>query len=311
MTLLVHLGAGIGDIVLATPLLLVLEAHGCQCDLALDADYPETASLFENWSAVRAVVPFSTARARLYDRVLPAVPPFYEYRHARAWRLLPNAVPRPPAALFERNRQAWYLEFARALGCDVSRAPLPRLPVAPSNAHGITARTLLLAPGSKTGEMAMKRWPGFAELAGEFEDAAVVGTHDDLCGSARDPLSFPPHVRLLAGRLSLRETAAAMAAAGAVAANDSGLAHLAAAAGAPVVMIFGPTPHLPLGPLHPWVTVLRSALPCEPCWAANRFSACDRRLDCLRSVRVPSVAEALSALVTIRPVRHPEDSAGA
>lgn len=311
MNLLVHLGAGIGDIVLATPLLLVLEAHGCRCDLALDADYPETASLFEDWSAVRAIVPFDPARSRLYDRVLPAVPPFYEYRHARAYARLPNAVPRPPAALFDQNRQAWYLDFARALGCGVSRAPLPRLPVAPSHTYGVTARTLLIAPGSKTGEMAMKRWPGFPELASRFDDVAVVGTPDDLHGPARDPLPFPPHVRLLAGRLSLRETAAAMAAAGAVAANDSGLAHLAAAAGAPVVMIFGPTPHLALGPLHPWVTVLRSSLPCEPCWTSNRFSACERRLDCLRAVSVHSAAEALSPFLTPPAARRPEDSAAA
>jgi heptosyltransferase-1 len=60
----------------------------------------------------------------------------------------------------------------------------------------------------------------------------------------------------------LRETAAVIAAAGTVVANDSGLGHVAAAVGVPTILLFGPTPNAVFGGFPPNVTVLRSGLPC-------------------------------------------------
>lgn len=53
----------------------------------------------------------------------------------------------------------------------------------------------------------------------------------------------------LAGRLALGESAAVIAACGLYVGNDSGIAHLAAAMGTPVVAIFGPTDPRRYGPL--------------------------------------------------------------
>ena len=53
---LVHLGAGIGNVVLATPLLVALGRMDYTIDLWLSADYPETADLFMDWATVRRVV---------------------------------------------------------------------------------------------------------------------------------------------------------------------------------------------------------------------------------------------------------------
>src|SRR5207237_2248924 len=119
-------------------------------------------------------------------------------------------------------------------------------------------------PGCKTGAMAAKRWPHFAEPAARLPDVAVVGTPDDETLGGR-AVAWPPHVRSLVGRLTLRETAELLAGAGAVVANDRGLAHVAAAVGAPTVMLFGPTPHATLGTFPPNVTVLRAVLSCAPC----------------------------------------------
>ena len=55
MNCLVHLASGVGNIVLATPLLAALAELDCTTDVCLDADYPETASLLEPWSVVRRV----------------------------------------------------------------------------------------------------------------------------------------------------------------------------------------------------------------------------------------------------------------
>jgi len=79
--------------------------------------------------------------------------------------------------------------------------------------------------------------------------------------------------------------------------NDNGLAHVAAAVGAPTLMIFGPTPDRELGPLPPHVRILRSGLECEPCWFRDRLQACAGRIDCLRTLGVSTVLEILERML--------------
>jgi hypothetical protein len=302
---LVHLAAGIGNIILATPLLQALETLRLRTHLLLDADYDGAADLFEGWSAVERVVsgplPQILAAAD-YTHLIPAIPPFYWPRFQAAYYREDRVVARPPASLFYINEQHFYMSFARRLGYRETADPLAFLPVAPrpeSSSHRAgewaTAATLVLAPGCKTGEMAYKRWPYFAELATLFDDVAIVGTADDLY-CADSPLHFPDHVRNFAGELSLLETAQLLASAGFVTGNDSGLSHLAAAVGTPTMMIFGPTPHRELGAFAPHVDIVRAGLPCEPCWSGEKLAACEKRIDCLRSITPAHVAARIRSL---------------
>jgi len=299
---LVHLASGIGNIVLATPLLIALARRGLEVDVLVDGDYAQTADLLMGWSAVRAVFNGSLLLrpAGLYDVVVPGIPPFYWQRYARHYAKCGSCVARPPDDLFYRDEQAYYLAFANALGCDTGGQHYYFLPIPPDRVHGIASTTLVLAPGCKTGEMAAKRWPHFAELAEQFEDVVVVGTQDDLYCWDGKSMKFPTHVRCLVGELTLRQTAEVLAAAGAVVANDSGLGHIAGAVGVPTVMIFGPTPDRTLGTLPPNVRVLRSGLPCEPCWFRSRFRACQSRIDCLSKISVEMVLNEMSDIVLQR-----------
>lgn len=295
---LVHLGAGIGNVVLATPLLVALDRLGISVDLWLSADYAETATLLDSWSAVAKIYTRQDdIRFRRYDVLIPAIPPFYWQRFARLYKSLPNVASRPPDSRFYENEQSYYLEFARMQGAAAHPVPMYRLPVSPSTNGTASSRTLALAPGCKTGEMAAKRWPWFAELATRFDDVAVFGTRDDLQAADGSELAFPAHVRMCAGRLSLRETAQALAASGVVVCNDSGLGHVAAAAGTPTIMMFGPTSHECLGPLPANVTVARAGLVCEPCWFRQRFSNCSGAIDCLRQISVARIAAAVAAIL--------------
>lgn len=297
--MLVQLGAGIGNIVLATPLLIALHELGFAVDVFLAADYAETSGLLRLWSVVREIFtrPAQPALAR-YARIAPALPPFYQARFGRAISLQPNAIKRPPDALFYGNEQEFYLHFARSLNYPTDRAPRPSLPIAPSGKFGVTSRTVVLAPGCKTGIMATKRWPHFGALAAAFDDVVVVGTVDDLRQNDGAPMKFPSHVRSFVGKLSLRETAELMAAAGVVVGNDSGLSHVAAAVGTPTVMLFGPTPHASLGPMPQNVVVLRAGLPCEPCWFQDRFRACGRKIECLSRLSVETVVREVSLFLS-------------
>jgi heptosyltransferase-2 len=75
-----------------------------------------------------------------------------------------------------------------------------------------------------------------------------------------------PHVRDLTGD-DLRNAILALAAAQAAVSNDSGLLHVAAAAGTPAVGIFGPTSPWHWAPLNPLAAVVETAaeVPCRPC----------------------------------------------
>ncbi len=272
---LVHLSSGIGNIVLATPLLQALHETYSSVDLMLDADYEQVSDLFADWCVVNSLVPggASPSLLRRYDAVVPAIPPFYWPRFRHLYRSARNVVARPPDDLFYRNEQDYYLSFARLLGWSGDQAPCMMLPLSPSSPEGVTADTVVLAPGCKTGEMAAKRWPHFPDLGRRFGDVAVVGIDDDLKTADGKTLRFPSHCRSYVGKLTLKETARLMAAAAIVVGNDSGLSHLAAALGAPTIMLFGPTPDSSLGRLPSNATIVRARLSCEPCWFANRFAA--------------------------------------
>jgi len=296
---LVHLASGIGNIVFATPLLISLSEMEFEIEVQLDADYPETAGLLEDWSVVRSVrcSPLLPEACSSYHYVLPAVPPFYWPRFRSVYARLSNSVRRPPDKLFYQDEQDYYLQFARAVGCPANRRPYYRLPIAPSNRFDVGPATLIIAPGCKTGEMALKRWPFFPELAGCFDDVVIVGTRDDLRDPADRLFHFPSHVRSYVDRLSLRQSAELMASAGAVVGNDSGLCHVAGAIGVPTLMLFGPTPDRTLGQFPDNVRVLRAGLPCEPCWFGDRFKACGQRIDCLARLTVEQVKKEVRLLL--------------
>jgi heptosyltransferase-3 len=76
--------------------------------------------------------------------------------------------------------------------------------------------------------------------------------------------------------------------------NDSGITHLAALLGVPVVALFGPTDHLVWGPVGDSVRIVRSAHPCSPC-REEIYRACqDAR--CLKAISVAAVVEEIELL---------------
>ena len=84
---LVHLASGIGNIVLATPLLLALHQLGFTVEVRVDGDYPQTLDLLRGWSVIRRIhapddLPVDWAR---FDCIVPAIPPFYWRRFVKEY----------------------------------------------------------------------------------------------------------------------------------------------------------------------------------------------------------------------------------
>jgi len=82
----------------------------------------------------------------------------------------------------------------------------------------------------------------------------------------------------------------------ALVAGDTGVGHLAAALGTPVVTLFGPTDWRLTAPLGR-AAVVRHPVPCAPCF----YRTCPIEHPCLRNVAATEVRERLWALVGGRP----------
>ena len=159
----------------------------------------------------------------------------------------------------------------------------------------------VFAPGAEFGPS--KRWPAahYAALARGLPGPVL------LLGSAKDgpvceeiAAQAGGHCRNLAGRTSLAEAFALIAAARAVVSNDSGLMHVAAAFGVPQVALFGSSSPLHTPPLSERAQVVwlkqdagyQPALDCAPCFARECPLGHHR---CLQDVRPERVAALLQA----------------
>ena len=135
-------------------------------------------------------------------------------------------------------------------------------------ANGLgTAPAIALGPGSVG---ASKRWTYYPEaarlLAEQGLDVWVVGGPGEKAMATEIVAAGGPRVRDLTGT-DLRNGILAVAAAKVTISNDSGLMHIAAAAGTPTMGIFGPTSPYLWAPLNGLAaTVLtKTQLSCQPC----------------------------------------------
>ena len=170
-----------------------------------------------------------------------------------------------------------------ALGLDTG-APLPtdlrpRLQCDPAAVAGTLAalgldgaagRVLVLCVGAEYGPA--KRWPArhFAAVARHYR---AQGWQVWLLGSARDaPATAVVNTAAddgcvdLAGRTNLGQACDLIASADLVVSNDSGLMHVAAALGRPLVAVYGSSDPGFTPPLSDRARVLSLNLPCSPCF---------------------------------------------
>lgn len=265
-------------------------------DRAWDAALP--------WPATPAAV--RDAAGGAIDAALVLPPSFSSAWHA--WRtgararigfaadgrspLLTHAVRRPARGDLHLGRE--YLLLARELGVDAGALGVSALPLADAALpEGVRegAPFAVLAPGAAYGPA--KRWPLERWIA-LARALASSGLEPLACGGAGESEACAALVaaaggRSFAGRTSLTQQAALCAAAAIVVSNDSGMAHLAGAVGAPTVVIFGSTSSAWTAPLGPRVHVVQRATVCSPCFRRT----CAIGYTCLENVLVKDVRGAV------------------
>ncbi|MEI7967946.1 MAG: lipopolysaccharide heptosyltransferase II [Betaproteobacteria bacterium] len=153
-----------------------------------------------------------------------------------------------------------------------------------------------LCPGAEYGPA--KRWPveHFATLA-----RALAGHGMDirLLGSARDApvadaiaAACGHPVSNLCGRTTLEDAVDVLACAQVVVSNDSGLMHVAAAVGRPVIALFGSSSPDYTPPLSERARIMRNPVPCSPCFKRE----CPlKHFDCLNGLAPRLVLEQVEA----------------
>ena len=332
--ILVRLPNWLGDVLMARPLLFALRARlpgvelrcvGPAGPLALLRGDAVAATLLD-WSAdVRARADLLAAvRAWRPDLALVLPPSFSSawfawrsgararigYRgDARAFLL--TRAPRRPAR-GDRHLAGEYLDLAAGLGVPpgIEVPPALRVPAAaggegggaalPGPARSGSAPFALLGPGAAYGPA--KRWAPerFAAvgraLAARGLAVLTVGTAAERGACEEVAARIGAGAGSLAGRTRIDELAALAARAAVAVCNDSGLAHLCAAAGAPTVTVFGSTSSAWTAPLGPRVRVVQRPPVCSPCFRRT----CRIGYGCLEAVTAGDVLAACDGLLAGR-----------
>jgi heptosyltransferase II len=317
----------IGDAVMSEPLLRRLAARGEQIAVAA---LPWVAPVYRAMPQVDEVIELPFAHGRLdwaerrrvargfRDRfdaayVLPnsiksalipwfaGIPRRVGYQGEGRWLLLnerlPNHAGRPPMVAF-------YSALAGPPAGDIEH---PRMRFAAEVLVSVTAGAgvapgaySVFAPGAEYGPA--KCWPAahYAGLARTLharhgEPVLLLGSGKEAALCESISAEAPGACRVLAGRTSLIDAMALIAAARAMVSNDSGLMHVAAAFGIPQAAVFGSTSPEHTPPLNPRARVLwlkgETDLDCMPCFERTcRFG----HYRCLTEVSAERVDAALT-----------------
>ena len=149
-----------------------------------------------------------------------------------------------------------------------------------------------------------KKFAALIDRLHEHYDCEVVlfeGPHDRevnsyICDSVR-------HKPIIVRDTTVRETAAILKRCSLLVTNDSGVMHVGAATGVPLVAVFGPTNVNWVGPVSDTCAIVKKELPCQPCfiYSANHLAChADRNFECLSSIEVDDVFAAVERLLASR-----------
>ena len=338
-TLIVRLPNWLGDTVMAVPAVRSLRAARPDARLVLVGPW---ATLLTGQGLADVLVPYGRswgARLAKWDEVrafgasavvlLPnsleaAVAAWYWKAACRIGfdaggrgRLLTDAIPMPAPRAHQIDE---YSRVVEGLGVDVTDR-IPRLVPPPEDSpeRGTIRRLLRQAGVAHDGRRvvgihlgaaygASKRWPSeriaqlCVRLAASGELPVLLGAREDVDAAGR--IAAETGAGSLVGRDSPELLPALLAELGALVCGDTGVSHLAAALGTPVVALFGPTdPRLSAPRATPsavreaapsaargGVRVITHPVACAPCF----YRTCPIEHPCLRGITAGEVCDALA-----------------
>lgn len=275
----VGLASGLGNCVFMLPAIKALHRMGHDVALYVDTDFP-TADLWQRCAYVTAVYEKSAdldGREAIAGEYCPA-----------SWKtvklFLRAALQQPRNCVWKSNMRLAHAYGYQEQAPDVSDWCL-----------GLQRNyrwDIGIVPGSKGATWLRKRWDRMNHVAAEFisrgMSVAVFGLEDDgkerICGEQVES----------AGQLA--QLPELLAACRIVISTDSGVGHLAASLGIPVLMIFTATSSVKAEPVNPrHEMIIPSNLSCYPCVSSTQWLACKvwKCHDHIDLAKVVSAAERL------------------
>ncbi len=217
--------------------------------------------------------------------------------------LLTKAIRVPQKGEIPKHESHYYLELLRRAGWIEASPAIPPIRLLVADAARAVAESALrsagardnawrcaIAPGASYG--AAKCWPPerFALLADRLisesgADVIFFGTQGEKEIAAGIRSHMKSRAISLVGETSMRDLTALFASCSIFIGNDSGAMHVAAAAGLPVIGIFGSTDPEGTAPVTEQFTLIREAVSCSPCYL--RRCPVDHR--CMARISVVSV----------------------
>jgi ADP-heptose:LPS heptosyltransferase len=311
----------IGDAVLSTGLLDHLLRKYPEARITL-ACGPAAAPLFTAVPNIERIIPLTKTRGGLHWLRLWAACVLRPWgvvvdlrRSAIAWLLLANERRIPGKRSIHSHR---VVQFSRLFKLDEVAAPRlwPSRQQREAAERLIPAGPPVLALGP-TANWRGKEWRArnFVELAGRLTSrsgilagarVAVFGSPQERAAAASVLKAIPRQQCIdLVGKVDLSTVAACIERCDLYIGNDSGLMHLAAAAGVPTLGLFGPSRETEYAPWGSCTAVVRTAIPFEELVGGPNFD--HRTTDTLMdSLSVDAVEQAARALWRRRPGEQPE-----
>ncbi len=209
-----------------------------------------------------------------------------------------------------------YRNLVQVLGVDSRTQPHLEAPglVAPERLPG--RPYVVLHPWPSGVHSEYKQWPTerWVELASRLSAAgftvALSGSKNDASQSRALAMRCTSEVVDLAGQFSLVELLDVLYASSCVISVNTGTMHLAAAAGAPIVALNGPTSEVRWGPISERsVSVNSSFEGCGFLYLGNEYRG--HRRDCMLGIDVERVFEAARKVMSLSPVATNRAGGGA
>lgn len=279
----------------------LMRVRGGHFDLTLDLQRHLKSGVVSIVSGARVRVGFDRSNGKEFNHLFSTL----------------QIAPQPPMRL----KLMQYQGFGDALG--LAPGPLEFGLVASDAERARVAAMLAGAPRPLLGVILGSSWPSriyFPDaIAAVIREVAVArgerpALFPVLIGSGRDEVALAdqvvanlaatsapnPPVLNLAGRTGLRDLVAIFAECAAAFGPDSGPMHIAAAAGCPVVSLWGATAPERSAPWGFADLALSGAIPCHPCY----LRTCPIGRECMRRIAPAEVAAAIKRGLSMpRPIR--------
>jgi heptosyltransferase-2 len=331
VNILVVAPSWIGDTILAQPLLALLRRN--REAARIDVLAPDwSAPLLARMDEVDAVIAnpfrhgeFNLGARRALGRRLASADYSESYVLPNSWKsaLIPffAGIPRRIGykgearylLLNERHRldvashPQLVQRYAALAGPLPAELPMPKLNS--TTAQRLAARLALnlpaesspivFCPGAEFGPA--KRWPArhFADLAKlvatERQPVWLIGSDKDAAVGDAIAAAANGAALNLCGRSTLEQAIDLIASASCVVSNDSGLMHVAAALGRPLVALYGSSSPAYTPPLSAQALIISRKLPCSPCFQRECPLG---HFDCLNGIAPQRVAAGIGATLS-------------